>query len=79
MRIADVRRLTKEVQKDLPGSNPNIQMPGLLDGSAVSIINVAITQGAGEVPEDQKISSSKQTLSTTKPIAKAVSLEYAEH
>ena len=40
---------------------------------------VSITQGAVEVPGDQKISSSKQTLSTTKPIAKAVSLEYAKH
>ena len=34
--MADVRPLTKEVQKDLPGSNPNIQMPALLEGSANS-------------------------------------------
>ena len=34
LRIADVHRSTKEVQKDLPGSNPNIQRPDLLGGSA---------------------------------------------
>jgi hypothetical protein len=74
LRMTDGCRFTKEVYKDLSGSNPNIQRPDLLNGSAVFTI-----QGAVEVPGNQKIGSSKQTLSTTKPIAKAVSLEYAKH
>jgi hypothetical protein len=32
----NIRLSTREVQKDLPGSNPNIQMPDLLGGSAIS-------------------------------------------
>ena len=51
----------------------------LTSRSVLALLSVATPQGAVEVPGDQKISSSKQTLSTTKPIAKAVSLEYAKH
>jgi hypothetical protein len=58
LRIADVRQLTKELQKDLPGSNPNIQMPDLRGGSAGSLQSFHKTGSVGSAG-DQKIGSTK--------------------